>query len=104
MPMLSGIKDILENNFVEHIFTGHAGDANWHIHLFYEDQLGSNILESIERIDRLLWRHQGHISGEYGIGQVNKARWQLFAGDDWKLAYNMLKQQFDPKGRLPSMI
>jgi FAD/FMN-containing dehydrogenase len=101
MAILSGIKNILEEALCEHIFFGHAGDGNWHIHVFYEEEITENIRTAIAEIDRLLWRHQGHLSGEHGIGRIHQARWQRFASEDWKFAYQMLKQQFDPEGRLP---
>jgi glycolate oxidase len=104
MPILSGVKQILEEAEAEHIFFGHAGDGNWHVHIFYELQLNPEIKDAIDKIDRLLLKHKGHLSGEHGIGRIHHTRWAKMATDDWKWGYRLLKKQMDPEEKLPSMI
>jgi FAD/FMN-containing dehydrogenase len=104
MPVLSGVKQILEDAGAEHIFFGHAGDGNWHIHVFYEEINSPEITNAVEKIDCLLVNHNGHLSGEHGIGRIHRTRWSKMATEDWKWAYQLLKKEMDPEGRLPSMM
>jgi glycolate oxidase len=104
MPVLSGVKQILEDAGTEHIFFGHAGDGNWHVHVFYDEIISPEIINAIEKTDHLLLTHRGHLSGEHGIGRIHHSRWAKMATEDWKWAYQLLKKEMDPEGRLPTML
>lgn len=100
--LLAELKLFLTNLNLESAFFGHAGDGNWHIHVFYEK---SNELkeEFFNEFDKILFKYLGHISGEHGIGKIHKKRFAKFMDTNNKDLYAVVKSHFDPKQQLPSL-
>lgn len=100
--LLSELKNLLNEFSFESAFFGHAGDGNWHIHVFYDD---SNPIpeELIEQFDNILLKYKGHISGEHGIGEIHKKRIIKTMDDFHKGLYKSIKFYFDPHFQLPSL-
>jgi len=100
--LLSELKNFLNTQRLESAFFGHAGDGNWHIHVFYDtlnpfdEQLSSDF-------DTILIKYGGHISGEHGIGRIHKNRFIKFKDESYKVLYHTLKSHLDPKNQLPSI-
>lgn len=100
--LLSALKNLLESHGLESAFFGHAGDGNWHIHIFYEDE--NQFKDEISTaFDELLFSYGGHISGEHGLGRIHKQRFVRFKDKHYKALYLTLKAHLDPKNQLPSL-
>lgn len=100
--LLSALKALLNRHGLESAFFGHAGDGNWHIHIFYDD--ANPFKDEISAaFDELLFSHGGHISGEHGIGRIHKQRFVEFKDNHYKALYLALKAHLDPKNQLPSI-
>jgi FAD/FMN-containing dehydrogenase len=100
--LLVNLKKYLSNLGRESVFFGHAGDGNWHIHVFYDEQTPLNE-ELITGFDDILFKHGGHISGEHGIGRIHKSRFKKFIDNNYKLLYLSIKAHLDPSNKLPSL-
>lgn len=100
--LLSELKNLLIGHHLESAFFGHAGDGNWHIHVFYDD---SNPIQEIffEAFDTILRKYQGHISGEHGIGEIHKKRFIQSTDKIYQEIYKSIKSHFDPDFQLPSL-
>jgi glycolate oxidase len=100
--LLTELKNYLNSRNLESAFFGHAGDGNWHIHVFYDDEtpLDKKITSDFYAI---LFRYGGHISGEHGIGRIHKERFIKYKNADYKLLYQSIKSHLDPKNQLPSI-
>ena len=100
--LLSALKYLLNLHGLESAFFGHAGDGNWHIHIFYDNENPFNA-EISAAFDEVLFSHGGHISGEHGIGRIHKQRFVEFKDNHYKALYLALKAHLDPKNQLPSI-
>jgi FAD/FMN-containing dehydrogenase len=100
--LLSELKVLLDKNKLESAFFGHAGDGNWHIHVFHDE---SNKLEDkiIEEFDVILKKYDGHISGEHGIGEIHKKRFIKMKDKSQQELYKSIKLHLDPSFQLPSL-
>ena len=100
--LLSQLKNLLNSLAMESAFFGHAGDGNWHIHVFYEeeDQMTNTMVNSF---DELLFKYGGHISGEHGIGRLHKKRFIAHKEPYYQALYDSIKSHIDPKNQLPSI-
>ncbi|MFY0642990.1 MAG: FAD-binding protein [Bacteroidia bacterium] len=103
--LLKGVKDI----GVEHGFTsicyGHAGDGNLHVNIIKgemsdQDWNGSHLEEGIRKIFRLCKKLGGTISGEHGIGLVQKKYLNEVMPLSQIALMKSIKQVFDPNGIL----
>ena len=102
VPALMEIRELFNQAALEHIFFGHAGDGNHHIHLFFNEDVA--VWKQIApRFDRLVKKHLGHISGEHGIGKIHASRFRKWMPETAKKMYCSLKQEFDPLSQLPSL-
>jgi FAD/FMN-containing dehydrogenase len=100
--LLSELKKFLNSHKLESAFFGHAGDGNWHIHVFYDDKNPFDGALSAT-FDSILFKHEGHISGEHGIGRIHKERFVKYKNADYKMLYLSIKSHLDPKNQLPSI-
>ena len=100
--LLTELKSLLIRKQIESAFFGHAGDGNWHIHVFYEksDKIDEQI---IEEFDVILKQYDGHISGEHGIGEIHKNRFIKMKDKSHQELYKSIKSHLDPKFQLPSL-
>jgi glycolate oxidase len=74
--LIKGVKTIGRQFGFESVCFGHAGDGNLHIFIIKgnlsEDEWNSNVIEGIKELFRLTVALGGTISGEHGIGYVQK--------------------------------
>lgn len=99
---LRELKGFFEANGFEHVIFGHAGDGNYHIHVFFngdEDKWEAKTA----KFDAIVRVHKGHLSGEHGIGRIHRTRFNRPPNSIEASAYQALKQILDPKGQLPAL-
>lgn len=107
--LLSGVKKIGDKYGFESICYGHAGDGNLHVNIIKgnlsEIQWEEELPKAIREIFKLTVSLGGTISGEHGIGWVQKSYMDIAFNDvELKLMSN-IKKVFDPKNIMnPSKI
>jgi glycolate oxidase len=96
------LKLLLDANKLENIVFGHAGDGNYHIHLFFNDDKEKwNTI--VNEFDSIIAFYQGQISGEHGIGKVHAQRFKSRVQIERLELYFAIKKQLDPNNQLPSL-
>jgi len=100
--LLLELKVLLNKHKLESAFFGHAGDGNWHIHVFHDDSISIKD-EVINEFDVILSKYDGHISGEHGIGEVHKNRFIKMKDKSQQNLYKSIKSHLDPNFQLPSL-
>jgi glycolate oxidase len=100
--LLHELKELLNANKLESAFFGHAGDGNWHIHVFHEKDATIED-EIIDAFDLILKKYDGHISGEHGIGEIHKKRLIKLKDNSDQELYKSIKAYLDPHFQLPSL-
>ena len=97
------LSQLLQQHQLEHIVFGHAGDGNYHIHVFFNhDQEHWEAITDV--FDAIIINHEGALSGEHGIGRIHQHRFKAFLPSWNQKVYAALKTCLDPKGQLPSLI
>lgn len=102
--LLSGVKEIGNRYGFESICYGHAGDGNLHVNIIkgnmsdtdWNDKLTFGIREIFELCKRL----GGTISGEHGIGYVQKNYMDIMFSAEHLALMQGIKKVFDPNGIL----
>ena len=102
--LLAGVKAIGERFGFSTVCYGHAGDGNLHVNIIRGDlddhQWGHELPKAIREIFELTVSLGGTLSGEHGIGLVERPYMDI-AFDPVQLALmRKLKEAFDPKGIL----
>ena len=107
--LLNAVKQIGEEFGFESVCYGHAGDGNLHVNILkeglsdevWEEQLPDAIRKLFQKVIEL----GGTISGEHGIGWVQKPYMDLAFSEQALALQRQIKAVFDPKGLLnPSKI
>ena len=102
--LLKGVKDIGEKYGFKSVCYGHAGDGNLHVNIIkgdMSDELWNHSLTAgIREIFQLTKSLGGTISGEHGIGWVQKEFMDIVFSDVEMNLMKGIKQLFDPKGIL----
>ena len=103
--LMTGVKSIGENYNFESVCYGHAGDGNLHINIIKgsmsdEQWNGKHLEEGIRKIFRLCKELGGTISGEHGIGLVQKKYMNEVLTDTHIDLMKGIKHTFDPNGIL----
>ncbi len=98
--LLNGVKEIGRNYGFRSVCYGHAGDGNLHVNILKEDisdeKWRNTLPEAITEIFRLVRSLGGTLSGEHGIGWVQK-QWMPLAFDPPALELMKgIKRVFDP--------
>src|SRR5690554_3906996 len=98
--LLSGVKQIEEKYGFQSVCYGHAGDGNLHVNIIKgdlsEDQWNNELPIAIREIFELTVQLGGTISGEHGIGLVQKSYMNIpFTAASLRLMKG-IKQLFDP--------
>jgi len=100
--LIKGIKEIGKRYGFESVCYGHAGDGNLHVNIIkstMNDEDWNNKLPSgIKEIFNLTIALGGTISGEHGIGYVQKDYMSLKFSETHIALMKGIKQVFDPKG------
>jgi glycolate oxidase len=100
--LLQAVKNIGKKYNFKSVCYGHAGDGNLHVNILKEnmqDELWNDMLpiairELFEEVKLL----GGTLSGEHGIGLVQKEYMDVFFDDTQMQLMKKIKQVFDPNG------
>lgn len=99
---LQKLEALLNKNELEHVIFGHAGDGNYHIHVFNNDD-NDTLQQVLPAFDQILLENEGVISGEHGIGRVHSKRLSVKSTSEEKAVYTALKKYYDPNNQLPNI-
>lgn len=102
--LLKGVKDIGEKYGFKSVCYGHAGDGNLHVNIIKGDLSESvwqnDLPKAIEEIFKLCVSLHGTLSGEHGIGWVQKNYMPIAFSTTQLHLMKSIKSVFDPKGIL----
>jgi len=102
--LLAGVKQIGNTYGFKSVCYGHAGDGNLHINIIKgemsDDKWTNKLTEAIKEIFDLTVSLGGTISGEHGIGYVQKNYMSIPFNQVELNLMKHIKQVFDPKGIL----
>lgn len=102
--LIHGIKEIGSKYGFESICYGHAGDGNLHVNIIKgsmgDDDWTNKLKEGIREIFELTVNLGGTISGEHGIGLVQREFMPIKFSNVHLDIMRGIKQVFDPKGIL----
>ncbi|MEJ8756239.1 FAD-linked oxidase C-terminal domain-containing protein [Pontibacter sp. H259] len=102
--LLHGVKEIGAKYNFKSVCYGHAGDGNLHVNIIKgdmsDDDWQHKLPEGIKEIFRLCVALGGTISGEHGIGLVQRSYINIALNDVQLRLMQGIKQLFDPKGIL----
>ncbi|SHK86957.1 glycolate oxidase [Chitinophaga jiangningensis] len=102
--LLKGVKDIGAKYGFHSVCYGHAGDGNLHVNIIRgtltEEQWNGTLTEGIREIFQLVKELKGTISGEHGIGLVQKNYLDIVFDDTSLRIMRQIKQIFDPNNIL----
>jgi glycolate oxidase len=102
--LVKGVHEICERWGIRVICYGHAGDGNVHCNILKADlsdaKWEAGLREPIEEIFRLTVGLGGTISGEHGIGHVQKSYLKIALSDAEIASMRALKQALDPQNLL----
>jgi glycolate oxidase len=98
--LLKGVKEIGKKYGFKSVCYGHAGDGNLHVNIIRdtmsEEDWNQKVPEGIREIFRLCVQLKGTISGEHGIGYVQKGYMDI-AFDETQIGLQKgIKNLFDP--------
>jgi glycolate oxidase len=100
--LLSGVKQIGAKYGFQSVCYGHAGDGNLHVNIikgFLSDEAwNSTLKEGIREIFELTVGLGGTLSGEHGIGLVQREFLDVVFMPIHRQLFVGIKNQFDPKG------
>ncbi|MBS1630117.1 MAG: FAD-binding protein [Bacteroidetes bacterium] len=102
--LLRFVKDLGKKHGFESVCFGHVGDGNLHVNIlrgnlsesFWNDELPLCIRELFEEVQRL----GGTLSGEHGIGYVQRRYMDIVFNPAQLQLMRAIKDVFDPKGIL----
>ncbi len=102
--LLMSVKKICARYGVANVCYGHAGDGNLHVNLLKEnlsdDAWVRELPECITEIFQEVKRLGGTVSGEHGVGYVQRAYLPIVYGEAELALMKRLKFAFDPNGIL----
>lgn len=102
--LLKGVKEIGKVHGFKSVCYGHAGDGNLHVNILKGDmsdeQWEKGLDAGIREIFQLCVRLGGTISGEHGIGWVQKEYMDIAFGPAALEVQKAIKKSFDPNGIL----
>lgn len=102
--LLQGVKAIGERYGFESVCYGHAGDGNLHVNILRGDLSEAHWMEEVPKgireIFQLVRSLGGTLSGEHGVGYVQRPYMDVFFGESELRLMKGIKQVFDPAGIL----
>ena len=102
--LLTGVKEIGRKYGFHSVCYGHAGDGNLHVNIIRgnltEAQWNGSLKDGIREIFELTKRLGGTISGEHGIGLVQKEYMNIIFDDTQMRLMREIKKIFDPNNIL----
>lgn len=100
--LLKGVKEIGKKYGFKSVCYGHAGDGNLHINIIRsemnENDWNEKLPKGIREIFQLVVRLGGTLSGEHGIGWVQKPYMDIAFNTTQLQLMKQIKNVFDPKG------
>jgi len=100
--LIKGIKEIGRHYGFESVCYGHAGDGNLHVNIIKstmsDEDWNNKLSDGIKEIFNLTISLGGTISGEHGIGYVQKPYMPLKFSETHLALMRGIKQVFDPTG------
>jgi glycolate oxidase len=104
VPLLLGVKEIAGRHGIRTVCYGHAGDGNLHVNILKmdmsEEKWTTGLPPLIEEIFKLTVSLGGMISGEHGIGYVQKNYLPLALSPAELGVMRAIKKALDPQGIL----
>lgn len=102
--LLKGVKEIGQQYGFQSVCYGHAGDGNLHVNIVrgdLDDHAWDNTVKlGIREIFNLCTKLGGTISGEHGIGYVQREYMDIPFNETQLTLMKNIKKTFDPKGIL----
>jgi glycolate oxidase len=102
--LLLGVKEIAARYGIRTVCYGHAGDGNLHVNILKmdmpDDQWKEMLEPAIREIFELTVRLGGLISGEHGIGWVQRGYMSIAVSREEMQLMRAIKRAFDPDGIL----
>ncbi len=102
--LLKGVKEIGARHGFKSVCYGHAGDGNLHVNIIRgeltDEQWNVGLRQPISEIFALCVKLGGTISGEHGIGLVQKQYMPIALAETNLNLMRGIKQVFDPQGIL----
>ena len=102
--LLKGVKDIGKAYHFKSVCYGHAGDGNLHVNIIKGDMPDfdweNELPKAIREIFELCKKLGGTISGEHGIGLVQKQYMDVMFSEKQMELMKNIKKVFDPNGIL----
>ncbi len=102
--LIRGIKEIGKEYNFDVVCYGHAGDGNLHVRIKKEGVINSQddpqMMKAIRKLFELVYQLKGTISGEHGIGLVQKNYMDIVFGDVQLQLMRQIKKVFDPNNIL----
>ncbi|WP_346319017.1 FAD-linked oxidase C-terminal domain-containing protein [Chitinophaga sp. YIM B06452] len=102
--LLNGVKAIGQRFGFRSVCYGHAGDGNLHVNIIKgdltEEAWNGTLKDGIREIFELVKRLGGTISGEHGIGLVQKDYMEIIFSRQQLRLMKQIKQVFDPNNIL----
>ncbi|NOT49728.1 MAG: FAD-binding protein [Chitinophagaceae bacterium] len=102
--LLKGVKDIGKKYGFHSVCYGHAGDGNLHVNIIKGDltdeQWNGSLKDGIKEIFVLTKKLGGTLSGEHGIGLVQKEYMSIFFDETQMRLMKEIKKIFDPNNIL----
>ena len=100
--LLKGVKEIGRRYGFKSVCYGHAGDGNLHVNIvkgdMSDDAWDHELTHGIREIFQLVKKLGGTISGEHGIGLVQKPYLDVVFHEKLLHLHRAIKNQFDPAG------
>ncbi len=102
--LLHGVKEIGKRHSFHSVCYGHAGDGNLHVNIIKgalsDEEWNGSLKKGIREIFLLVKRLGGTISGEHGIGLVQKEYMHIIFEEKELELMRSIKKVFDPNGIL----
>ncbi len=102
--LLKGVKDIGRKYGFHSVCYGHAGDGNLHVNIIKgnltDEQWNGSLKDGIKEIFALVKRLGGTLSGEHGIGLVQKEFMNIVFNETQLRLMKEIKKIFDPNNIL----
>ena len=102
--LLKGVKEIGDRYGFKSVCYGHAGDGNLHVNIIKgelsDEEWNGSLKTGIREIFHLVKSLGGTISGEHGIGLVQKEYMDVMFGQKELSLMRSIKSIFDPNGIL----
>jgi glycolate oxidase len=102
--LLAGVKEIGKKFGFQSVCYGHAGDGNLHVNIIKgnmsDEQWNNNLPQGIREIFQLCVKLGGTLSGEHGIGWVQKEYMDIAFPEITRTLQKQIKSVFDPNGIL----